>query len=316
MNKFKNKLMSVALSAAMVASMFAPMGAQAATITSDYITTSNGLNVKLTAMIDGDNAAYAADWGGNQSSTEGNIADVFDGNENTGVIFRSDSTSWDGYIQYGDYIQVGFEEAIDFNGIDFSFWTPPEENGASFDGFRDATLEYTTDGEKWEVLETFTGVVRSFEYDADATIPGVEAIRLVNKLNERFRVWIRLADIAVDGAVAEAPAKAEYDIEVTERVDEMVQGMSLRDKVTQMLMVDFRKWGETAGSATDFTVMNEQVQKIVEDYNFGSVISLQTTLKKQNSHTTFLQQCRKLLQKMAALHYSSQQTRKVVLYIV
>lgn len=49
----------------------------------------------------------------------------------------------------------------------------------------------------------------------------------------------------------------------------------LRDKIAQMLMVDFRYWDknpldETA--AEGFTVMNEQVQKIVEEYNFGAVI--------------------------------------------
>ena len=42
----------------------------------------------------------------------------------------------------------------------------------------------------------------------------------------------------------------KYDIEVSDRVDEMIEGMSLRDEVTQMLMVDFRKWGETTAKAT------------------------------------------------------------------
>ena len=43
--------------------------------------------------------------------------------------------------------------------------------------------------------------------------------------------------------------------------------MSLRDKITQMLMVDFRYWNEVP-----FTVMNDQVQQIVSDYRFGSII--------------------------------------------
>ena len=63
------------------------------------------------------------------------------------------------------------------------------------------------------------------------------------------------------------------------RVEQMVAEMSLRDKVTQMLMVDFRKWGATSDTATDFTVMNDEVRKIVEDYNFGSVIYFANNIK-------------------------------------
>ena len=281
MNGLKKKIMSVVLSAAMVVGMFAPMAAQAAIVTSgdNYIKTSNDLNVKLTAKIDGDNAAYAADFGGNQTSSAGNYADVFDGNTSTGIIYRTDSTTWDGYIQKDDYIQVEFEEAIDFNGIDFTFWCPPVANGSNEDGFQDATLEYTTDGENWTVLTTYTGVVKTVAYDAPETISDVTAVRLVNKLDQRYRVWVRLAEIAVDGVVAEKVEVPGLTIEVSDRVKEMIAGMSVRDKVTQMLMVDFRKWGETSATATDFTVMNDQVRKIVEDYNFGSVIYFANNIK-------------------------------------
>ena len=65
----------------------------------------------------------------------------------------------------------------------------------------------------------------------------------------------------------------------TDRVADLVANMSLRDKITQMLMVDFRKWGATSGTATDFTVMNDEVRKIVEDYTFGSVIYFANNIK-------------------------------------
>ena len=352
MKGLKRKALSALLALTMVAGMMAPMGAQAATITSgdEYITTENGLEVKVSAKIDGDNSAIAADYNGNSSSVDGNFADVFDGNASTGVIFRSNKTNWDGYIQAGDYIQVEFKEAINFDGAAFTF-----NNGdQGVDGFYNAVLSYTTDGETWNDLYTTEGVVRSFNFDAEETIPGVTAIKLTNGVkagDERPRVWVRLAEIAVDGTVYVAPVAVdktelnavydeanaldpsayvdftgvmdalyaafdvkedenatqdavdaatanlkaamealvkvpeptpvpEYDIEVSERVDEMIEGMSLRDKVTQMLMVDFRKWGETTATATDFTVMNDQVQKIVEDYNFGSVIFFANNIKE------------------------------------
>ena len=46
-----------------------------------------------------------------------------------------------------------------------------------------------------------------------------------------------------------------------------------------MLMVDFRKWGADTASAVDFTVMNAQVQKIVEDYDFGAIIYFANNIK-------------------------------------
>lgn len=68
------------------------------------------------------------------------------------------------------------------------------------------------------------------------------------------------------------PATAEA---VTHPAEQLLAQMSLRDKITQMLMVDFRYWDEDPTDdvePADFTVMNDQVRKIVEDYNFGAVI--------------------------------------------
>lgn len=59
------------------------------------------------------------------------------------------------------------------------------------------------------------------------------------------------------------------------KVNKLLEEMALRDKVTQMLMMDFRYWDENPDDnkeKTGFTVMNDQVRQIVEDYNFGAVI--------------------------------------------
>ena len=58
-------------------------------------------------------------------------------------------------------------------------------------------------------------------------------------------------------------------------VTQMVSDMSLRDKVTQMLMVDFRQWG-----AADFTVMNDEVRQIIQDYNFGSILLFSNNIRQ------------------------------------
>lgn len=62
---------------------------------------------------------------------------------------------------------------------------------------------------------------------------------------------------------------------ITDSVESIVKSMSLQDKVTQMLMVDFRYWDENTSdnvAQKGLTVMNSQVREIIEDYNFGAVI--------------------------------------------
>lgn len=67
----------------------------------------------------------------------------------------------------------------------------------------------------------------------------------------------------------------------TSRVDSLLSNMSLRQKITQMMMVDFRQWKTADDEAkSDFTKMNSEVQKIVEDYDFGSVIFFANNIKE------------------------------------
>ncbi|WP_270438857.1 glycoside hydrolase family 3 N-terminal domain-containing protein [Faecalibacillus intestinalis] len=67
----------------------------------------------------------------------------------------------------------------------------------------------------------------------------------------------------------------------TSKVDSLLSNMSLRQKITQMMMVDFRQWKTADDEAkSDFTKMNSEVQKIVEDYDFGSVIFFANNIKE------------------------------------
>ena len=61
----------------------------------------------------------------------------------------------------------------------------------------------------------------------------------------------------------------------SKRVETLLSNMTLRQKITQMMMVDFRYWDEDLTDNVGqqgFTKMNSQVQKVVEDYDFGSII--------------------------------------------
>lgn len=61
----------------------------------------------------------------------------------------------------------------------------------------------------------------------------------------------------------------------TDPVAQRMADMTLREKILQMLMVDFRYWDEDPADGVEqqsFTVMNDQVREILTDYHFGGVI--------------------------------------------
>lgn len=64
--------------------------------------------------------------------------------------------------------------------------------------------------------------------------------------------------------------------------------LTLREKITQMLMVEFRNWDEDPGDDVPreaFMEMNDQVRQILKDYPFGGVILFSENL--QNTEQTW-----------------------------
>ena len=78
-------------------------------------------------------------------------------------------------------------------------------------------------------------------------------------------------------AMAALPVCAEEG-----HVQQLLNAMSLRDKVSQMLMVDFRYWDQEVPlnekgeidekRQTRLTAMNEQVEDVLSTHRFGAVI--------------------------------------------
>ncbi len=61
-----------------------------------------------------------------------------------------------------------------------------------------------------------------------------------------------------------------------------VDNMSAREKIGQVLMLDFRYWGTNAdGGAKELTNMTEQLQQVISDYHLGGVV-----LFRENLYTT------------------------------
>ena len=65
------------------------------------------------------------------------------------------------------------------------------------------------------------------------------------------------------------------------RIDQIMEGMTLDQKITQMIMPDFRQWQQEVETAvSDLTVLNDEVAKIIDDYDFGGVILFANNVKE------------------------------------
>lgn len=83
-----------------------------------------------------------------------------------------------------------------------------------------------------------------------------------------------VAALSVTALVGIKPTdvKAETDVKA------IVDGMSVEQKVGQMLMPDFRNWQEQGESkATGFTEMNDEVGSIIQKYHLGALSYLLKT---------------------------------------
>ena len=66
-------------------------------------------------------------------------------------------------------------------------------------------------------------------------------------------------------------------------VEKIVQNMSLKQKITQCLMMDFRMWNDKKGTPQDMTALKSDVADIIADYQFGSVILFANNIKKTDA---------------------------------
>jgi beta-N-acetylhexosaminidase len=77
------------------------------------------------------------------------------------------------------------------------------------------------------------------------------------------------AVLSVSVLAGSKPVKVSAETDVKA----IVEGMSVDEKVGQMLMPDFRNWQKQGESkATGFTVMNDEVGSIIKKYHLGGVI--------------------------------------------
>lgn len=102
-----------------------------------------------------------------------------------------------------------------------------------------------------------------------------------------FVLALAVTAAALPSALSVSAADGDSD----SRVESLLSGMTLRQKITQMMMPDFRKWDSDLSdgeNAADFLVMNDQVAQILKDYDFGGVILFANNVKEteQTFHLT------------------------------
>jgi len=86
----------------------------------------------------------------------------------------------------------------------------------------------------------------------------------MKKVVKKFLVFAIVLGMSVSMLPIEAKA--------SNRVDDLFRDMTTRQKVTQLLMPDFRNWKVEGGTTEKFTAMNDEVEEIIDRYDFGGII--------------------------------------------
>ena len=78
------------------------------------------------------------------------------------------------------------------------------------------------------------------------------------------------------------------------QVEKLLEDMSLKQKVTQMIMPDFRKWQEAGQeSPQDLTMVNAEVAEAIDKYDFGGVILFAENVKETKQTLALTQDMQK-----------------------
>ena len=99
--------------------------------------------------------------------------------------------------------------------------------------------------------------------------------RMIRKTYKK--ITIRLAAVlglAMILIIASIPAGAAE--EETDMIEKLISGMTLQEKVSQMMMVDFRTWNENpedeSSEAVPVTQLREEIRQAVSEDRFGGII--------------------------------------------
>ena len=101
--------------------------------------------------------------------------------------------------------------------------------------------------------------------------------------------------VATDREAVPAASPTETSTETASpQVEKLLEEMPLKQKVTQMIMPDFRKWQETGQeSPQDLTKVNAEVAEAIDKYDFGGVILFAENVKETKQTLALTQDMQK-----------------------
>lgn len=101
--------------------------------------------------------------------------------------------------------------------------------------------------------------------------------------------------VATDREAVPAASPTETTTETASpEVEKLIENMPLKQKVTQMIMPDFRKWQETGQeSPQDLTKVNAEVADAIDKYDFGGVILFAENVKETKQTLALTQDMQK-----------------------
>lgn len=101
--------------------------------------------------------------------------------------------------------------------------------------------------------------------------------------------------VATDREAVPAASPTETTTETASpQVEKLLEEMPLKQKVTQMIMPDFRKWQETGQeSPQDLTKVNAEVADAIDKYDFGGVILFAENVKETKQTLALTQDMQK-----------------------
>lgn len=93
---------------------------------------------------------------------------------------------------------------------------------------------------------------------------------------------------------SEKQEESDYSQELSENVQTILSDMTVRQKITQMLMPDFRKWQQSGqDSQTNLTELNQEVAEAIDKYDFGGVILFAENVKETRQTLSLTQAMQK-----------------------
>lgn len=72
--------------------------------------------------------------------------------------------------------------------------------------------------------------------------------------------------------ISETTVSEDTNLSEENEMNDILAKLTLREKIGQMLMFDFRKWGDTGNKPSDVYVLSDEVKGLISKYHLGNVI--------------------------------------------